>query len=170
MYIEDDTVGRTVASLAAVACTELFSAYGVELAATSEPWEQVEEPLLSAVMGFVGQKLRGTCLLACAQATTMAACPTNGRARDWIGELANQLVGRLKSKLLMRDIDVALSTPIAIKGLRLEPLPRRQLEPSVFSSSQGQVMVWVEVEVASDFKLLSEGPSRARGEGEVILF
>jgi hypothetical protein len=170
MFIENESLSVRMGGLAANACEELFRAYGVELTATGDRWQLSDEPVLSGVMGFVGLHLRGTCLLAGADGPLAATCPEGGRTRDWIGELTNQLVGRLKTKLLTRGVEVALTTPIILSGARLQPVPRGPLLPTVFSSNSGFVLVWVESEAVGGLKLGSENPQPQRGEGDILMF
>lgn len=170
MFSEYESLSARVGALAASACKELFSAYAVELTATDNRWELTDEPVLSGVMGFVGAQLRGTCLLAGAAGPLTASCPEGGRVRDWVGELTNQLVGRLKTKLLSRGIEVALTTPIVLSGARLQPVPRGPLLPTVFSSVSGFVLVWIEAEAVGSLELGSEHPQPQRGEGDILMF
>jgi hypothetical protein len=167
----DDQTELRVAELGANACIDLFAAYGVSLVPGTYPWATSDERLLSGVIGFVGRGIRGTCLLAGNEAVLAATCPEGGRLRDWVGELANQLAGRMKIKLSTRGVDAWLTTPIVLSGVRLEPLPRGKLEPTVFLVAQGPVMVWVEAETERGFALDSARPSATPGgEGEVLLF
>jgi len=170
MYLEKPTVTDQINDLAANACSELFADYGVALARGHFDWSASNDPLLSSVMGFVCEPLRGTCLLVCERGPLETSCPPGGRARDWIGELANQLVGRLKIKLLAYEIDVALTTPIVLQGIRIQPLPRTATEPAMFSNPAGVVLVWTEVEVASGFSLPAPRPPEAGETGEMMLF
>jgi hypothetical protein len=127
--------------------------------------------LLSGVIGFVGPEVRGTCLLVGSRKPIEQSSPGKGRTRDWVGELTNQLVGRLKSKFVRRGLDVALTTPVVLSGVRLRPLPRTdQLEPRVFSAQSGAVMVWVEVEAGLGLTLGSTELDAAADEGDVLLF
>jgi CheY-specific phosphatase CheX len=86
-----------------------------------------------------------------------------------VGELANQLVGRLKAKLLQRGTTIALSTPLALSGVRVSPLPGTEVEPVVFDAPAGKVLVWLEVEIADGFRLGEERQLQAN-EGELLLF
>ena len=170
MLTENEKITEEVGSLAARACTELFDAYGVRLESSNNRWGESNVRLLCGVIGFVGSRVRGTCLLAGSEPPLTESCPTQGKLRDWVGELANQLAGRLKTKFLDRGVEVALTTPIVLSGVRLEPLPRGRLKPRVFSARAGDVMVWVEMEATPDFKFGSEHPGRHGGEGDVLLF
>lgn len=168
MFVEKLETTAAIQTLAGAACTELMGAYGVELV-PGAGWPETDELMLSGVMGFVGDAVRGTCVLAAAQQTIMAAAPRDAAARDWIGELANQLVGRLKAKLLARGATIALSTPLVLKGVKLSPLPRTDVAPVVFESPAGRVLVWLEVEVEDSFQLAEPRPLSA-SEGELLVF
>ena len=168
MFVERLETTRAIQAMAGSACTELMEAYGVKLN-PAEGWPETDEVMLSGVMGFVGESVRGTCLLAATQATIEAAAPRGAAARDWVGELANQLVGRLKAKLMARGATIALSTPVVLRGVKLSPLPRTDVAPVVFSSDAGRVLVWLEVEIKNDFQLGEPRPLAA-SEGELLVF
>jgi CheY-specific phosphatase CheX len=168
MFVERSDTTRSIQSLAGAACVELMEAYGVALAPSSG-WGDSDEVMFSGVMGFVGDSVRGTCLLAAPRAAVEAAAPNGAAARDWVGELSNQLVGRLKGKLLARGATIALSTPVVVRGVKLSPLPRTDVEPVVFQSPGGKVLVWLEVEVEDGFQLGEERALQAT-EGELLVF
>jgi hypothetical protein len=164
MYTESQRISGAVEEMTAAACVELFAAYDVPLAPVlHSDWGNTDEALYSAVIGFVSPQIRGTCLLACETNAVQKSCPPGGRIRDWIGELSNQLIGRLKVKLLGHDIEIGLTTPIVLQGIRLRPLPKSALLPAVFSSEWGTVLVWVEAEVTAGFSL---PPARIPDAGE----
>lgn len=169
MFEERSEVTRQLQTLAATAAAELLKAYGVHATPTTEGWVHNDELLYSGVMGFVGENLRGTCLLAARATTVLAAAPPDARPRDWVGELANQLVGRLKSKLLARNASIAMTTPVVLSGVRIEPLPRTSIEPAVFDTTTGRVLIWLEVEVDRGFRLDTERPIPAT-EGDLLVF
>ena len=168
MFVERSETTRAIQALAGAACTELMQAYGVTLNPTLG-WAESDEVMFSGVMGFVGESVRGTCLLAAPQGTVEDAAPKGASARDWVGELANQLVGRLKAKLMARGATIALSTPVVLRGVRLSPLPRTDVAPVVFESTAGKVLVWLEVEIENDFQLGEERALKA-SEGELLVF
>jgi CheY-specific phosphatase CheX len=169
MFVERSDATQRIQAMAASAATELLDAYGVKLAESGQVWVETDEVLYSGVMGFVGDRLRGTLLLAAPKETILSTAPEDARPRDWVGELANQLVGRLKSKLMAHGVTIALSTPVVLSGVRLHPLPRSEVLPSVFETPSGRVLVWLEVEVDPEFTLGSLRPLRA-AEGEFLVF
>jgi CheY-specific phosphatase CheX len=169
MFVERSDATQRIQAMAASAAAELLDAYGVKLSDPVEVWEESDEVLFSGVMGFIGDRVRGTLLLAAPKDTILATAPEDARPRDWVGELANQLVGRLKSKLMAHGVTVALSTPVVLSGVRLSPLPRSEVLPSVFETPTGRILVWLEVEVDPEFTLGSLRPLRA-AEGEFLVF
>ena len=169
--IEDLELTRQVAILAREACEELFEAYGVSLTPTEEQQLSATEHMLCGVIGFVGTGIRGSCMLVGHDAPILASCPEGGGCRDWIGELTNQLAGRVKAKFLAFGVEVQLSTPVGFSGVALRPLPRTELGPTCYQAHGGDVVVWVEVDSEPAFVLTRpEQPAARRAEGEVVLF
>lgn len=166
----DQTLDAKVGAIAEQACQKLFEAYGVKLTPTDEPWGAAGEKQLCGVIGFVGRRLRGTCVLAGSEAPIVASCPTSGGTRDWVGELANQLAGRLKAKLLALGVEVHLTTPVVLSGIRLQPLPTRNHAPRLFATDDGQIMVWIEIDSPEGVSLGSEPPVPHGDEGDILLF
>jgi hypothetical protein len=167
---EDDHLASHVADLTASSCVELFAAYGVALKANGAEFIASDEVLLSGVIGFVGPELRGTCLLVGNRSPIELSSPQKDHTRDWVGELTNQLVGRLKRKFLGYGLEIALTTPVVLSGVHLRPIPRRELSPRVFSSESGSIMVWVEVEAEPGFALGPAISDATSAEGDVLMF
>jgi len=170
MWSQDSDIELKIAALGASACIDLFGAYGLTLELGQTARMQTSERLLSGSIGFVGRRLRGSCLLAAGEKPLSLTCPEkDGALRDWVGELTNQFVGRLKTKLLSRDIEVFVTTPIVLAGVHIEPLPRSRMEPFVFKSSAGEVMAWIEVETEEAFVFGSERPTESGIEGDILV-
>jgi hypothetical protein len=167
--VESGEITSEIRGLAGAACIELMRAYGVEAAATTEEWGPTNEPMLAGVMGFVSEQLVGSCLLAGSKEVLMASAPNDARPRDWVGELANQLVGRLKSKLMGRGLTITLSTPVVLSAISLSPLPRTDTAPTVHQTPLGRLLVWVEVDASPDFDW---GPPEdlPAAEGDLVVF
>jgi hypothetical protein len=145
-----------IAGLTSEACVELWRDYGVAITPGAQGWGISDEPVLFGVIGFVGDAVRATCLLGAHQHLIEASCRAGNRSRDWIAELANQLMGRLKMRLLGCGVSVKLTTPLALSGVHLMPLPRLGQEPMTFASELGSVIVWLELETDKDFVLGAE--------------
>lgn len=169
--IEDFELTRAVAAMAREACAELFEAYAVSLAPAPEQKRGPARHMLCGVVGFVGTGIRGSCMLVGHDAPILASCPEGGGCRDWIGELTNQLAGRVKAKFLAYGVEVQLSTPVAFSGVALRPLPRSEVGPACYHAHGGDVIVWVEVDSDPAFALgRPETPAARRAEGEIVLF
>jgi hypothetical protein len=170
MPTEDLDAISTIRQIAADCCQALFEVYGLCLE-RDDQIGHVDELLYCGVMGFVGQKLRGACLLAATSLPLERSRPVEGSVRDWTGELANQLMGKIKIRLLAHGVTVAMTTPIVLRGEHLAPLPRKNLAPIVFTARPGAVLLWVELEVEDGLVLrpAASAPCTA-GEGEVLLF
>jgi hypothetical protein len=166
------TAQRILDTLAAESCVRLFDAYGVTLCPIAHSAELGDVRVLyCGVMGFTGRGLRGTCLLATTAEPLGRSNPIGGHPRDWIAELSNQLLGRIKNRLLAHGAEIYVTTPVVLRGEHLAPMPRHDLEPHAFRSDQGAVFVWVEVETDEAF-VLSETPAAepAMNEGDALLF
>jgi len=170
VFLEDDQLAAEIADLTGSCCIELFAAYGVSLISNPAEFIVSDEVLLSGVIGFVGPTLRGTCLLVGNRSPIELSSPQKEHSRDWVGELTNQLVGRLKRKFLGFGLEVALTTPVVLSGLHLRPMPRGKLTPRVFSTESGSIMIWVEIEAEPGFALGPAVSDSTSAEGEVLMF
>lgn len=151
----------------------LFSAYDRPLTYTGTASSEGQFFVLSGVIGFAGRDIRGTLLLAMTDGLLEELSPTPDAAmRDWIAELSNQLLGRLKNQLLRCGTEIYASTPSVLRGELLTPLqPRCALAGHRFESPHGVACVWLDTEIREGFQL--EAPSTsavAATEGETILF
>ena len=78
---------------------------------------------LAAVIGFAGTQMRGKSVVTYDLGLAMATCAECGdsvNVLDWTGEVANQLLGRIKNKLLAHDVSIDLRTPVALSGEKLD--------------------------------------------------
>jgi hypothetical protein len=99
--------------------------------------------------------------------------PTRGDSlKEWIAELANQLLGRIKTKLLRRSVTIHVSLPVVIRGKHLARVPSSELLPRIFASEGGMVYVWFDAEFAPslDLSLVDDSVDESIGEGTGILF
>src|SRR5205809_4308547 len=88
---------KLVEGFAHDACASLFEAYGVALQDVEPGMPPSDRLVLTAVIGFTGPGLRGTCILASTEQPLSRSNPVSGSLRDWIAELSNQLIGRVKN-------------------------------------------------------------------------
>lgn len=155
--------------------TQLFAAYQLDAEPRGpESFPEIERLAFCAVMGFGGKEMRGALVLA---STKEPLDRTNPGAiesqRDWICELSNQLMGRVKNQLLPLGVEVHLATPAGLSGNNLSPTPSKLRAPQVFEAAGGFMCVWIDAEYAEGFTL-PEVPSvlvdPAIAEGDTVLF
>jgi len=100
--------------------TALFENYGIALSHVKPSMpSQLGEATL-AVIGFTSAEFNGSLVVSMATTLLADSYPKlEGVEPDlygWAGELANQLTGRVKNKLLSRGIVLSLSIPTTISG------------------------------------------------------
>ena len=159
-----------VTTLATEACVGLFEAYGLTVTPVESARTDDDEIAMTGVIGFTGPGIWGMCLLKASEPPLRSSNPTDGSLRDWMAEVINQLAGRLKRQLVNRGAPVYITTPIVLRGARIEPSPRKNLAPKLFEAPGGVMHLWVEVETAPDFALTPEQAEETMSEGEALLF
>lgn len=168
-----------------VSCTEaLFTSMGLpleHLGVVDDAAAPQHQTL--GIMGFGGVQMRGALLLSADVAalagthpvTTSRAAVPEEELRDWSGELANQLLGRIKNQLLSYGLVIQLSTPTTISGLdlRLGVSTRNTLcLPHRFRTSGSEFQVRFEAVAESDVHFTAVAPADADigAEGDMMMF
>lgn len=122
---------------------ELFGAYGVDLRVA--PAAALEDAVvnIASVIGFTSSRLRGSTAIATSRKVTGLTLPAGIDGADWLGELANQLLGRFKNMMFACDVDLTLSTPLSIFGrdLRFSLNPGSDSFDLMFECEHGIVAV-----------------------------
>lgn len=137
---------ETTAALLDANTRALFENYSATL---DTPKAGERTTTLAAIIGYSGRELSGSL---CITTVPEVAEKTFGREApaDWLGELANQLLGRLKTDLARRGAEVYITTPLVLKGYRLEVCANEEegIESSLFDydSSEGPVRVMFQYE------------------------
>jgi CheY-specific phosphatase CheX len=161
---------------------QLFQAYGTRLTPESDggPPSDAEHPELAGVLGFVGERLHGTITLATSRDVmrgVIETIPGVESVEDWLAELTNQLLGRVKGRLLHCGAPVMSSTPVVVAGNELEvkmgrhTVNCRHRFKAEFRAEKGTVQVWLGVEVENGFVLDERsGGDRGATEGDLLLF
>jgi len=136
-------------------CLQLFEHYALPLVRVRQgPLSEDTQLLFCGVVGFSGEQMRGTLLLATSKEPLGRTSPTTDASlREWIAELSNQLLGRVKNRLIPHGVTLHLSTPIVLRGQHIAPLPRAELVPFLFSCDGGYVCVWFDAEIAAGVDL-----------------
>jgi hypothetical protein len=154
-------------------CQALFSAYALDVHPRSrDDFPNPDALAVCGVMGFGGKQMRGALVMAATLEPLETTNPGGLTSqRDWVCELANQLMGRIKNRLLALDVEILLATPAGLSGDNLSPGKLRA--PQVFAAGSGFVCVWIDCEMADGFELPTSPPlavEAALAEGETLLF
>ena len=166
---------RPIDDLVFDCCRELFSAYQLDMVPRDRSeFPATEQLAVCGVMGFGGKSIRGALVLATTREPLEHTNPTGlASQRDWVCELANQLMGRVKNRLLTLGVEIWLATPAALSGDNLTPAPGKLRAPQVFAAANGFVCVWIDCEYADGFELPEAPLASAEAplpEGETLLF
>jgi hypothetical protein len=146
----DEVMERCVSD----SCLELFQDYSLPLKRVKEGELLDAELLFCGVVGFTGEQVRGTLLLATSREPLGRTTPAGESSlREWIAELSNQLLGRIKNKLLVHGATLHLSTPVVLRGVQIAPVSRAELVPFAFACDGGYVCVWFDAEVVNGIDL-----------------
>ena len=166
---------KLIEELSSSHCEELFKLYGLELVQTKQAPQTGGALLYCGVIGFSGDHIRGSLAVAGSGGILIASNPTpGGAARDWVAEIANQLMGHVKSRLLGFSVEVYMSTPIVLRGERLALETRDSTHPVVFTNPQGkgEMVLWVDVETTPEFTMSESENTALSGldGGETLMF
>ena len=151
----------------------LFSAYDVSLEPTDlDTFRQNSTLTLLSVIGFAGKQIAGTLVLGATREPLKRSKPSLASDRDWIAELANQLLGRIKNKILRKGIVFYAMPPAVVSGDHLAPVVSgADFRPCVFTTPGGLVCLWIELHLAGD--LQPDPPADEEpiaDEGDLLLF
>ncbi len=122
-----------------------------------------------AVLGYVGEGVRGALTLIALQTTIQGWLSRmgmeGGEPADALGEFSNMLLGRLKSRLLTEGIPIQLATPtIAVgRGLHLSPAHAHSTSLG-FESSSGHLRLRLDANFDAEFAF--EKPTHADAPAE----
>jgi hypothetical protein len=161
------------AAIAAV--VELFAAYRVTLTPVNGAQDPAPVADLAAlgIVRFTGPGLTGTAVLGCSKGTLRRSNMRGTSDRDWIGELSNQFIGRLKLKLLRAGFELWSMTPLSTSGrLLASAVSQPEAPPAVFADAKGgSVAAWIEMEINGPLKVTAPAADGAiPREGDIILF
>jgi hypothetical protein len=164
---------RPIDDLVFDCCRELFAAYQLDVSPRDRSaFPPTEALAVCGVMGFGGKSMRGALVLATTREPLEQTNP-NGSQRDWVCELANQLMGRVKNRLVALGVEIHLATPAGLSGENLSPAPGKLRAPQVFAAASGFVCVWIDCEFLDGFELPTTPLPEAEpaiAEGEALVF
>jgi len=158
----------------------LFAAFGVNLGVVSSLPENLDHTF-SASIGFTNPSMPGMLIMTLDRELVARSRPAELQAGpltepdldDWVGELVNQLIGRIKNQLLRHQIELEQSIPSVVRGRWLRRgIPGAAVScPLSFSHGSGTVYVCFDAmaQEALELKTVVE-ECEGISEGEVALF
>jgi hypothetical protein len=163
---------------------DIFAAYSVAFGDELPEGELTEsrEDKLAAVIGFTGESMRGALAFVASEQLLRLLYPIPSRqpseaeTADWAGEFVNQLLGRLRNRLLPHGVEIHVSMPkvMAASALRLTGTATAQAFNLRFHAGpdRSHVELWFDALIAPGVDLTSIVPAapEATKEGEHLFF
>jgi hypothetical protein len=162
--------------LVVASTTELFQRRGIEVELGTAAAASVE---YAGTMGFAADSMRGMIGLGMSPSTLQDLVVNDCQAgpgvncEDWLAESVNQLLGRLKNKLMPYGVVLSPALPTVLRGVRLEFLGRAStLWTYSLESPFGSLWVWLDVRHEGELVLVASEDPELKGtpEGELLLF
>lgn len=175
----------TVSTAIRDACIELFQSVKapIQFECTAFDTESKNAHFShSGILGFAGEDMKGALSICCNvdvlkvthPLTRIGEQPTDESLNDWMGELSNQLLGRIKNSLLRYGVSFDLSTPTIVKGhdVNVLSVDGAPLLVTWFRSGNSQIAVSFCALIRSgvDFDKIQNDSGPALKEGGDILF
>lgn len=148
---------------------ELFETYGVSVEFCADDREPDVE--LAGIIGFTRDNMRGAMIVGTTSPVLekSQAAAHNSSRRDWSAELANQLLGRVKNRMVARGVDLQMTTPLALRGKALTVDDEGQMEVFDFEGPDGNVRVWLDLELSGEVEVRAT-EEKIASEGDMMLF
>jgi CheY-specific phosphatase CheX len=146
------------------AVSGLFEAYGYPVVPLGPPDtvdSEKEYSEMAGVIGFCTEQLSGNLVISTSEAVVLSTVPAGvnrPQSSDWLGELSNQLLGRLKNQLRRFGVALQMSTPIVLVGPRLQIFGSAVsgVRAYRFGLAQGQtepLVIMLDLQAQDDFRL-----------------
>jgi hypothetical protein len=166
----------TVDSLVQASLVDLFQAYDIAVAPMPRSARERPPPLpdVSAMIGFSTDSRRSgrlTLSLPSAVLALMKSVQGGFRQADWARELSNQLMGRIKNRLLQFSVRLQAGLPSNVDSKVLESQLQGSSSVRAYAGRtlRGEVVATLEG-MPSDVELKYVGPGSVATEGETIFF
>lgn len=145
---------------------ELLAAYGLECTECPAPEGEYE---IAGAIGFTGD-MKGSVIVASRESVLAKLAAADVDVADWAAEMANQLAGRLKNKLVRAGVRMSLATPVAVRGMRMKCTTTTPASFLMLRSASGDDVV-VGLEVVVDKPItLKRDDAASLDEGTLELF
>jgi CheY-specific phosphatase CheX len=135
---------------------------------------------VASVLGFTGEQVKGSLVVSCERALLAASHPNlamgmpvdEGSILDWSGEIANQMLGRVKNKLSAIGIKMSMGTPMTVTGKAMQVRAAKDGHAAEFgfTTSKGALCVHFLVVISEGVRFDAEATATAASEGDSLLF
>jgi hypothetical protein len=166
---------QTLDLLVQSAAVDLFHAYGIAVAPmppTLLSACRLAEECISSRVLFSGPGLRGSMLLSVPKAVlrrTTAVAMSPEREHDWIQELCNQLMGRIKNRLVRYHVSIRAGVPTVLDPASLRHSEEDPESAYLFRTLTGPILVLLQGDFGQVPMEFSSSVEVA-DEGDAILF
>jgi hypothetical protein len=152
---------------------ELFAAHGIRLA-PAPLLPLVPELEFLSIIGFAGARVGGVLVLGADETILQRCNGTASASSDWIAELGNQFLGRIKNSLLREGIAIHRSPPAVVHAGAQAALYLRPGSESVrLADDRDAIWIWMDWETdfaAEPAATLTPADTDVLTEGEMLLF
>ena len=167
-------------ALELAASTDGLSDYQLVSGQASEETGQAQVEYAS-VLGFSGDLIKGSLVLACNKTLLEKSHPNiamempvgEPEVLDWVGEIANQLLGRLKNKIAAAGIKFSMSTPTNMCGKSMQVTTPKDGHALglCYKGSHGDLVIHLStvIDASVNFDAVVNN-SQVASEGGAILF
>jgi hypothetical protein len=182
--ISTDTTQRAILNkLFLEAAEDLLSVNGIKADLVGEPDAGVNvdsKPSYVSVLGATGAGIALSSMMTIDRELLISLHPlgiadvSQADLEDWCRELNNQLVGRLKNKLLRCGIVVMMGLPVLLKGTNVSAVtsPEVTVSQHAIRTANGQIVLSLAMLMDEELKLVEQSFSSEAVllEGAVSLF
>jgi hypothetical protein len=183
MTLSDTKQHQILNDLYVEACGDLLSAYGltVDIQEQGTGTDARRKDSYISILGATGEAIRLSSMLKIDQDLVVSMHPLGcadislGDLEDWCRELNNQLVGRVKNKLLGYGHALIVGLPLLITGTDVSPVAAPDSEVHEYSvhSAKVQITLTLGTLVTADLELREVEPADGDAvlvEGAIALF
>lgn len=153
-----------------------LGSYAEDLAA-AKPNQQ---GVLAAIIGFTDPKMNGSlvvmatsdCLTKSHPNAAMGMPIVEQDVADWIGELANQLLGRLKNRVVRCGHGFSMNTPTVMAGssIVLQSVKDQLSQDFYFSGGHGPIFLRLSAQIAPGTQFVETETKASATEGDTMFF
>ena len=136
----------------------------------------------ASVIGYSGDQVKGSMVISCERELLDKSHPNHAMGMpvgdpeiiDWIGEIANQMLGRIKNKLSSAGVKFAMGTPTTVTGKSMQITPPKDCFALslVYKGPMKdfQIYLLTVIEPSVTLKAVESSAATTASEGASILF